>query len=70
MYKRQTYYYNPLNYSLYGPTSVNTCARDLVRILSEYENPKLFSRETVDTVLKAVSYTHLRRADGPVHISL
>lgn len=47
-----TYYYNPLNYSLYGPTSVNTCARDLVRILSEYENPKLFSRETVDTVLK------------------
>ena len=28
-----TYDYNPLNYSLYGPTSVNTCARDLVRIL-------------------------------------
>ncbi len=47
------YYYNPLNYSLYGPTSVNTCARDLVRILGEYESPSLFSRETVDTVLKA-----------------
>lgn len=48
-----SFYYNPLNYSLYGPTSVNTCARDLVRILGEYESPSLFSRETVDTVLKA-----------------
>lgn len=48
-----SFYYNPLNYSLYGPTAVNTCARDLVRIISEYESPSLFSRETVDTVLKA-----------------
>ncbi len=48
-----SFYYNPLNYSLYGPTSVNTCARDLVRIIREYESPSLFSRETVDTVLKA-----------------
>ncbi|MCD7908369.1 MAG: beta-lactamase family protein [Clostridium sp.] len=48
-----TYYYNPLGYSLYGPTSVNTCVRDLVRILEEYRNPTLFSRGTVDTVLTA-----------------
>ena len=34
-----TYYYNPLNYSLYGPTSVNTCARDLSRMLDEYIRP-------------------------------
>ena len=34
-----SYYYNPLNYSLYGPTSVNTCARDLSRILDEYIHP-------------------------------
>ncbi len=48
-----TYYYNPLNYSLYGPTSVNTCARDLIKILDEYRNPSLFSPETVKTVLTA-----------------
>lgn len=48
-----TYYYNPLGYSLYGPTSVNTCARDLIRILDEYRRPTLFSPETVKTVLTA-----------------
>lgn len=49
----ETYFYNPLNYSLYGPTSVNTCARDLVRILDEYESPALFDKKTIDTILKA-----------------
>lgn len=49
------YFYNPLTYSLYGPTSVNTCARDLVRILREYESPSLFSRETIDTMMKAAA---------------
>lgn len=48
-----TYDYNPLNYSLYGPTSVNTCARDLVRILEEYRSPSLFCHDTVKTVLTA-----------------
>ena len=51
------YFYNPLNYSLYGPTAVNTCAGDLIKILKEYENPRVFDRKLLQrlftpTVLK------------------
>ena len=41
-----SYYYNPLNYSLYGPTAVNTCARDLSRILREYIEPRIMTRRS------------------------
>lgn len=43
-----TYYYNPLNYSLYGPTSVNTCARDLRLMLDEYIRPRTFDSEIIE----------------------
>lgn len=45
------YSYDPLNYSLYGPTSVNTCARDLVRMLSEYIHPRVFDREILSVMM-------------------
>ena len=42
-----SYYYNPLNYSLYGPTAVNTCARDLSRMLREYIEPRIIDPEII-----------------------
>ena len=42
-----TYYYNPLNYSLYGPTSVNTCAEDLSRMLDEYLHPSVIDPDII-----------------------
>ncbi len=44
------YFYNPLNYSLYGPTAVNTCARDLMKVLNEYEHPSHFDPELLHTL--------------------
>ena len=41
------YYYQPLNYSLYGPTSVNTCARDLAKMLDEYITPTVIDEEII-----------------------
>ncbi|HIZ78920.1 MAG TPA: beta-lactamase family protein [Candidatus Lachnoclostridium stercorigallinarum] len=45
-----SYYYNPLNYSLYGPTSVNTCARDLSRMLDEYISPSRIDPEIIQVM--------------------
>lgn len=45
-----SYYYNPLNYSLYGPTSVNTCARDLSRMLDEYIHPNHIDPEIIQVM--------------------
>lgn len=42
-----SYYYCPLNYSLYGPTSVNTCARDLRLMLDEYIRPQKIDEEII-----------------------
>ena len=42
------YYYAPLNYSLYGPTAVNTCASDLIRMLDEYISPKVIDPEIIN----------------------
>lgn len=41
------YYYNPLNYCVYGPTSVNTCASDLSKILDEYIHPQVIDRRSL-----------------------
>lgn len=41
------YYYNPLNYCVYGPTSVNTCASDLSKILDEYIHPQVIDPEII-----------------------
>lgn len=38
------YFYNTLSYSLYGPTAVNTCAADLMKVLEEYETPQVFDK--------------------------
>lgn len=42
------YYYNPLSYALYGPTSVNTCASDLCKILDEYIQPNVIDPEIIE----------------------
>lgn len=42
------YYYNPLNYALYGPTSVNTCASDLCKILDEYIHPNVIDPKIIE----------------------
>ena len=42
-----TFYYNPLNYALYGPTSVNTCASDLCKVLDEYIHPNVIDPEII-----------------------
>lgn len=42
------FYYHPLNYCLYGPTSVNSCALDLCKILDEYIHPDKIDPEIVD----------------------
>lgn len=44
------YFYNPLNYCLYGPTAVNTCARDLMKVLNEYEDPVHFDSGLLHTL--------------------
>lgn len=43
-----SYYYNPLSYALYGPTSVNTCASDLCKILDEYIHPNVLDPEIIE----------------------
>lgn len=47
-----SYYYNPLNYSLYGPTSVNTCARDLRLMLDEYIHPQKIDSGIIELMKK------------------
>ena len=47
----QSYFYYPLNYALSGPTSVNTCASDLIKVISEYANPRLLTPDHVNFML-------------------
>ena len=47
-----SYSYSPLNYSLYGPTSVNTCARDLQLMLDEYIHPQKIDSQIIDLMKK------------------
>lgn len=46
------FYYNPLNYALYGPTSVNTCASDLCKVLDEYIHPNIIAPEIIELMKK------------------
>ena len=47
----QNYFYYPLNYTLSGPTSVNTCASDLIKVISEYAKPRLLTPDHVNFML-------------------
>lgn len=46
------FYYHPLNYVLYGPTSVNTCASDLCKVLDEYMHPNKIDPEIIELMKK------------------
>ncbi len=45
-----SYYYSPLTFSLYGPTSLNTCARDLSKMLDEYISPRVIDSDIISVM--------------------
>ena len=58
-----TFYYNPLNYALYGPTSVNTCASDLCKVLDEYIHPNVIDPELIELMKKPVLLSNGKTAE-------
>ena len=58
-----TFYYNPLNYALYGPTSVNTCASDLCKVLDEYIHPNVIDPEIIELMKKPVLLSNGKTAE-------
>ena len=59
-----TFYYNPLNYALYGPTSVNTCASDLCKVLDEYIHPNVIDPEIIELMKKPVLLSNGKTAES------
>lgn len=57
------FYYNPLNYELYGPTSVNTCATDLCKILDEYIHPNVIDPEIIELMKTPVILSNGKPAE-------
>lgn len=47
------YYYAPLTYSIYGTTSLNTTAHDLMKWMDNYRTPKICSEKTIQVMTTA-----------------
>lgn len=45
------YFYYPLNYAISGPTAVNTCASDLIKVINEYQHPTLLTESNARFML-------------------